>query len=504
MTLHEALGQVVTFYSYKGGTGRTMALANVACLLAEQQNLGKPILMIDWDLEAPGLHRYFSHEKFQRHFSDPKDFERFPGLIDLFWKFDKAIINSEELDEEHASKILESFQIENFILESDIPNLYLIKAGCFDEDYSRKINEFQWVSFYKKAPELIRLFVEQLANRYQYILIDSRTGVTDTSGICTMLLPEKLVAVFTPNRQSLLGVLDQVSKATNYRRQSDDLRPLVVFPLPSRIEPSEPLLRDKWRFGSSEGDVQGYQKGFEKVFSEVYALSSCDLGAYFDQVQVQHIPQYAYGEEIAVLIDRTRDRLSLARSYENFAQSLTKLSAPWEFEKVIERSFTSLTGAIIAEGNSIIITGRQGNTIVNFINNYSKVCPYPGLMAFREEDEQFFFGRTQVVQLLLERIRRENFLAVVGSSSSGKSSIINAGLIPNIKSGRQILNREQWQIIVFRPGSKPLQSLSLALGMGFDLLTIDHSREELKQLGKAIKMQLNELFLASSALQVSR
>lgn len=49
-------GRIITFYSYKGGTGRSMALANVAWILASQ---GERVLTIDWDLEAPGLHRYF-------------------------------------------------------------------------------------------------------------------------------------------------------------------------------------------------------------------------------------------------------------------------------------------------------------------------------------------------------------------------------------------------------------------------------------------------------------
>ena len=49
-------GQVVTFYSYKGGTGRTMALANVAWILAAN---GREVLALDWDLESPGLHRFF-------------------------------------------------------------------------------------------------------------------------------------------------------------------------------------------------------------------------------------------------------------------------------------------------------------------------------------------------------------------------------------------------------------------------------------------------------------
>jgi Mrp family chromosome partitioning ATPase len=50
------MSRIITFYSYKGGTGRSMALANVAWILA---SAGKRVLTIDWDLEAPGLHRYF-------------------------------------------------------------------------------------------------------------------------------------------------------------------------------------------------------------------------------------------------------------------------------------------------------------------------------------------------------------------------------------------------------------------------------------------------------------
>ncbi|MGH8772304.1 MAG: hypothetical protein ACREV2_14180, partial [Burkholderiales bacterium] len=52
------LHEVITFYSYKGGTGRTMALANIACLFAREGTAGLRVLAIDWDLEAPGLHYY--------------------------------------------------------------------------------------------------------------------------------------------------------------------------------------------------------------------------------------------------------------------------------------------------------------------------------------------------------------------------------------------------------------------------------------------------------------
>ncbi len=76
-------GKIFTFYSYKGGTGRTMALANIACLLAKRYSgNGRGVLMVDWDLEAPGLHLFF--RDFLKEPMADSDFNEKPGLIDLF------------------------------------------------------------------------------------------------------------------------------------------------------------------------------------------------------------------------------------------------------------------------------------------------------------------------------------------------------------------------------------------------------------------------------------
>src|ERR1700678_2314704 len=79
-------GQIVTFYSFKGGTGRTMALANVAWILAAN---GMRVLIADWDLESPGLHRFF------QPFMEPAVSGQ-PGIVDFIrkyeWKIDDAIL----------------------------------------------------------------------------------------------------------------------------------------------------------------------------------------------------------------------------------------------------------------------------------------------------------------------------------------------------------------------------------------------------------------------------
>ena len=95
-------GQIVTFYSFKGGTGRTMALANVAWILAAN---GRRVLTADWDLESPGLHRFF------RPFMPASVTER-PGIIDFIRKWEWAAVDAEvgsealsELIHEHIDEL---------------------------------------------------------------------------------------------------------------------------------------------------------------------------------------------------------------------------------------------------------------------------------------------------------------------------------------------------------------------------------------------------------------
>jgi len=330
-------GQAITFYSYKGGTGRTMALANIACLFAKQKP-GNKVLMIDWDLEAPGLHRFFRNYLtyiFTNPIKRDDEIDSYPGLIDLFIQIVKFTDNSNwsenEIDELVIEDLFNKVELDKFIIETDISGLYILKAGRIDENYSSKINSFSWEKLFNRSPWLLPAFVKNLTSKYNYVFIDSRTGLTDISGICTMLLPEKLVVVFTPNRQSLVGALNIIDRAIHYRKQSNDLRPLTVFPFVSRVELAEEDLRKYWRHGNDSLNIVGYQPLFENAFKKIYNLDECDLTDYFNEVQAQHVTRYAYGEEIAVLNEEQIDeRLSLATSYRVFSERLISLNVPWE------------------------------------------------------------------------------------------------------------------------------------------------------------------------------
>jgi len=424
------LGQVITFYSYKGGTGRSMALANVACLLAKRyvSNEDEKVLMIDWDLEAPGLHRFFEDSLRRSHSAQKLDNQ--PGLIDLFMHIHTALQADEECAETSADRLFDKINLEEFIISTGISSLDLLKAGRFDEKYAAKVNAFRWEELHAKVPWLFRTMAERLTKHYKYVLIDSRTGMSDISGICTTLMPEKVVVVFTPNRQSLTGVLDLVLQATDYRKKSDDLRPLIVFPLPSRVEVAERTLYETWRLGSSDRNIPGYQHLFEDRFKDVYNVLECDLEAYFDDVQIQHVAHYAYGEEIAVLVEQSKDSLSLTRSYDNLTECLVNLETPWDLQSV-ETSITNsrARGSDVVSGGVDIgrdIFGRD-KIVQNTYNNYTS---YQRRRA-ELPNQPYFFGREEELTEIANALDPESNgwgVLIDGPGGVGKTALaIRAG-----------------------------------------------------------------------------
>lgn len=111
-------------------------------------------------------------------------------------------------------------------------------------------------------------------------------------------------------------------------------------------------------------------------------------------------------------------------------------------------------------GGQIILTGKNG-VLAN-------ICPYKGLAYFdwNEEDPKYFYGRTRLTNLLLEKVRSGNFLAVLGASGSGKSSVVRAGLLYQLQLGEAIAGSERWKIYPpFTPGDRPLQRLKEVVGI---------------------------------------
>ena len=93
-------------------------------------------------------------------------------------------------------------------------------------------------------------------------------------------------------------------------------------------------------------------------------------------------------------------------------------------------------------------------------------APYPGLRSFRHDESDLFFGREDLVSTMVDRLAATRFLAVLGSSGTGKSSVVKTGLLNSLELGLMAKAGSNWQVADFRPGSEPLRNLAGALLAG--------------------------------------
>lgn len=300
-------GKIITFYSYKGGTGRSMALANVAWILASNE---KKVLVLDWDLEAPGLHRYFYP------FLVDKDLSTTDGLIDFVIDFAVEAATHGSRRDDVDDKWYEPYaDIISYAvsLKWDFGKgtLDFISAGRQGPSYSTRVNSFNWQKFYDQlgGAALLEMTKQILRAEYDYILIDSRTGVSDTAGICTVQMPDKLVVCFTLNNQSIDGASAVAESVYTQRKDSG----IEIFPVPMRIENAEQNKRNL--------RLEYAQERFEQ-FPRADADEEWKT-AYWKGVGVIYIPFYAYEEILACFGDSPSAPLTLTPSVENLTAYLT-------------------------------------------------------------------------------------------------------------------------------------------------------------------------------------
>ena len=170
---------------------------------------------------------------------------------------------------------------------------------------------------------------------------------------------------------------------------------------------------------------------------------------------------------------------------------------------------------IIVEAGAAV---SQFGTAINFVGRYEKAFselltalateravsdfdnfdaqqipnPFKGLEAFQQIDAALFFGREEVTRQAINQLRETHFLAVVGASGSGKSSIVQAGIIPQIRQG-VIDNSDKWTILVLIPGAHPLNALAQRLtpliAHTTGKYTEQHTvRAELRQSGQVLHL----------------
>ena len=264
-------GTVVTFYSFKGGVGRSFTLANVAMLLARW---GHRVLTIDWDLEAPGLHEYFS--ELLPH--PPRT-----GIVDLVGDFRAHGVQP-------ASHYVTRLKAKDGTVD-------LVAAGLKDDDYPRRVQAINWVQLYKDGfADVLERLRHDWVRDYDFVLIDSRTGWADVASICTAHLPDRLVLLFTANEQSIGGAVDAVGKANQARDALPYDRPkLTVLPLLSRFD--------------SRVEYQRAEKWYETVTTMTTPLFSNWLVRHvapalmLRHLTLPYVSYWSFGEQLPVLTE---------------------------------------------------------------------------------------------------------------------------------------------------------------------------------------------------------
>jgi hypothetical protein len=318
-------GEVTTFYSYDSAAARSQALVTAAWLLAGRGQDKTPVLMIDWDLEGPGLHHYFP---------GARDTAHRPGVLELFEACRDRLRGAGrprgDEAEALAAEVLGAIDWDAYIERVDDSRpLYLMHAGRIDDSYGERADGLDWDALFCACPALFRSVAAQLTRRFGHVLIDCRSGRSAATSVCTALLPDKMVGLFTPDPRSLDGLQGVVARALEYRcSHEDEQRPLLVYPLPSPVDAGAEC-RLRWRFGDAQRGHAGYQGMLEKLLGECYGISSLSLDSYLDEVLLPHstlagaVPPSGRGHA------GERDRFGALRSIEALLEWVEPGHFPW-------------------------------------------------------------------------------------------------------------------------------------------------------------------------------
>jgi hypothetical protein len=285
-----------------------MALANTAVLLARG---GSRVLIVDWDLEAPGLHKYF--EKFSPRTSE--EIAAKSGIVDLLFGLQNeqvvswrdAIINIEIASNSSAFK------------------LDFISAGRSSPDYSQRLQNLDWRLLYERAD--LGTFLNDMRSdwkfTYDYVLLDSRTGVTDIGDICSVILPDVLVVLFVTNEQNLEGIEYVIRRAQQVTQRLPTDRPkLVTVPVLARDEVYTEYRRsEEWR---NKAD-----KRLNKVLID-WLPASFAPGTYFQKMFIPYVAHWSFGETLPVIENEQElnKPASISSAYARLA-SLIKADLDW-------------------------------------------------------------------------------------------------------------------------------------------------------------------------------
>jgi len=297
-------GLVVTFYSYKGGVGRSFALANIGALLSMW---GYKVLCVDWDLESPGLSHYFKQYLLKEGSLEVGESQQPQGILELV----ELVKGGESPDWKGFVSILTRLKSKG--------SLSFMRAGSQNASYVTRLQSLDWRELYEKHGfgDYIEKVREEWKHEYDFILVDSRTGVTDIGGITTIQLPEVFAFFFSANYQSLEGAIDVTKRVISERKNLPyDRGKLITLPVLSRID-----LREEHELGKS------WLKIVEKKLKPFYAEwvhKKVSVSDFIRLTLVPYVSYWSFGEKLSVVEEPRNDAESINYSLQTLAALLAK------------------------------------------------------------------------------------------------------------------------------------------------------------------------------------
>jgi tetratricopeptide (TPR) repeat protein len=300
-----AEGKIITFYSYKGGAGRTMALANVAWILASN---GFKVLVVDWDLDSPGLHKYF------HPFLDRDKITVTPGVIDLINDYAWAATSAEDRPGDWHLPYAQILRHAISVNWQHFPpggTLDFVSAGRQNRDYPDVIAAVDWDNFYQRlgGGQFFGALRANMKANYDFTLIDSRTGLSDIADICTVSMPDILVDCFTLSDQAIDGA-SAVARSVDQKYHDRNIR---ILPVPMRIDDAEKEKLDAGR-ALARAKFDHFPRG----------MTEEEASAYWKFVEIPYKPFYAFEESLAAFGDSPGSPLSLLASFERLTSVITE------------------------------------------------------------------------------------------------------------------------------------------------------------------------------------
>jgi tetratricopeptide (TPR) repeat protein len=274
-----------------------MALANVGALLSKSQR----VLLVDWDLEAPGLEQFFSRPPSKLYASRHEK----GGIVDLI----EGYCAGQKLNWRDCLIDVSPFGGED--------RLSILSAGRESDDYVQRVQSLDWPRLFDECN--LGWYLEELRQEwlldFDFVLLDSRTGITDVGGICTILLPDALVLLFTTANQSLDGTIDVMNRAQRARAGlAVDRSRLLGVPVPARDDSrTEVELGEEWRaiFAERLGFI--YKDWLPK------GVEPRDI---LQQLRIPYIAYWSFYERLPVVEKGTEDPQGIGFAYDLLARLL--------------------------------------------------------------------------------------------------------------------------------------------------------------------------------------